>query len=115
MYNRFFKRFFDIVLSGLGILVLGIPMLIVALIIKFDSKGPMLFKQTRVGKGKKHFMILKFRTMRTDTPHDAPTHELSDPQKWITKVGGFLRKTSLDEKVCSNVYSRNRKLRHRVS
>ena len=97
MYNRFFKRFFDIVLSGLGILVLGVPMLIVALIIKLDSKGPVLFKQKRVGKGKKHFMILKFRTMRTDTPHDAPTHELSDPEKWITGVGKFLRKTSLDE------------------
>ena len=97
MYNKFFKRFFDITLSGLGILFLGIPMLIVALIIKLDSKGPVLFKQKRVGKGKKHFMILKFRTMRTETPHDAPTHELSDPEKWITKVGKFLRKTSLDE------------------
>lgn len=97
MYNKFFKRFFDITLSGLGILALGIPMLIVALIIKLDSKGPVLFKQKRVGKGKKHFMILKFRTMRTETPHDAPTHELSDPEKWITKVGKFLRKTSLDE------------------
>ena len=97
MYNKFFKRFFDITLSGLGILFLGIPMLIVALIIKLDSKGPVLFKQKRVGKDKKHFMILKFRTMRTETPHDAPTHELSDPEKWITKVGKFLRKTSLDE------------------
>lgn len=97
MYNKFFKRFFDITLSGLGILALGIPMLIVALIIKLDSKGPVLFKQKRVGKDKKHFMILKFRTMRTETPHDAPTHELSDPEKWITKVGKFLRKTSLDE------------------
>ncbi len=97
MYNKFFKRFFDITLSGLGILFLGIPMLIVALIIKLDSKGPVLFKQKRVGKGKKHFMILKFRTMRTETPHDAPTHELSNPEKWITKVGKFLRKTSLDE------------------
>ena len=97
MYNKFFKRFFDITLSGLGILALGIPMLIVALIIKLDSKGPVLFKQKRVGKDKKHFMILKFRTMRTETPHDAPTHELSNPEKWITKVGKFLRKTSLDE------------------
>ena len=97
MYNRFFKRFFDIILSTLGIIILALPMLIIALAIKIDSKGPVLFKQKRVGKGKKHFMILKFRTMRTDTPHDAPTHELSDPKKWITKVGGFLRKTSLDE------------------
>jgi O-antigen biosynthesis protein WbqP len=72
-------------------------MLIIALAIKIDSKGPVFFTQKRVGKNKKLFTILKFRTMRTDTPHDAPTHELSDPTKWITKVGGFLRKTSLDE------------------
>ena len=97
MYKKFIKRTLDIILSTVGILVLGLPMLIIAVIIKIDSKGPVLFKQKRVGKGKKHFMILKFRTMRTDTPHDAPTHELSDPKKWITKVGGFLRKTSLDE------------------
>lgn len=97
MYNKFLKRLIDIVLSTGGIVVLGVPMLVIAIAIKLDSKGPVLFKQKRVGKGKEHFMILKFRTMRTDTPHDAPTHELSDPQKWITKVGGFLRKTSLDE------------------
>lgn len=97
MYKHFFKRFFDIVLSFLGIIITAIPMLIIAIAIKLDSKGPVLFKQKRVGKNKKHFMILKFRTMRTDTPPDAPTHELSDPTKWITKVGGFLRKTSLDE------------------
>ena len=72
-------------------------MLFIAIAIKLDSKGPVLFKQKRIGKNKKYFQILKFRTMRTDTPHDAPTHELSDPKKWITKVGGFLRKTSLDE------------------
>ncbi len=97
MYNRFFKRVIDIILSGFGILFLAVPMLVIALAIKADSKGPVLFKQKRVGLNKEHFNILKFRTMRTDTPHDAPTHELSDPKKWITKVGGFLRKTSLDE------------------
>ena len=97
MYVGFFKRFFDLVLSVFGILFLSLPMLIIAVVIKLDSPGPVLFKQKRVGKGKKHFMILKFRTMRTDTPHDAPTHELSDPEKWITPVGKFLRKTSLDE------------------
>ena len=97
MYNRFFKRVIDIFLSGLGILFLAVPMLVIAFAIKTDSKGPVFFKQKRVGLDKKHFNILKFRTMRTDTPHDAPTHELSDPKKWITKVGGFLRKTSLDE------------------
>lgn len=97
MYKHFFKRAIDLLLSFIGICVLIFPMLILAVIIKIDSKGPVFFKQKRVGKNKKHFNILKFRTMRTDTPHDAPTHELSDPKKWITKVGGFLRKTSLDE------------------
>lgn len=97
MYKHFFKRLIDILLSFLGIILLAIPMLVIALAIKIDSKGPVLFKQKRVGKNKKHFSILKFRTMRIDTPHDAPTHELNDPKKWITKVGGFLRKTSLDE------------------
>jgi O-antigen biosynthesis protein WbqP len=97
MYKHFFKRLFDFILSFFGIIILSIPMAIVAIAIKCDSKGPVFFKQKRIGNHKKTFMILKFRTMRTDTPHDAPTHELSDPKKWITKVGGFLRKTSLDE------------------
>ena len=97
MYKHFFKRVLDILLSFMAISVLLVPMLVIALVIKLDSKGPVIFKQKRVGKGKKTFYILKFRTMRIDTPHDAPTHQLSDPQKWITKVGRFLRKTSLDE------------------
>lgn len=97
MYKKFFKRLIDIFLSFFGIVFLSLPMLIIAIAIKVDSKGPVFFKQKRVGIHKKHFNILKFRTMRTDTPHDAPTHELSDPKRWITKVGGFLRKTSLDE------------------
>ena len=97
MYKSFLKRMIDVLLSFFGILFLSLPMLIIALAIKIDSKGPVFFKQKRVGIHKTHFNILKFRTMRTDTPHDAPTHELSDPKKWITKVGGFLRKTSLDE------------------
>lgn len=97
MYKYFFKRLFDLVVSFLGIVVLALPMLFLAIAIKCDSKGPIFFKQKRIGKHKKTFMILKFRTMRTETPHDAPTHELSNPKKWITKVGGFLRKTSLDE------------------
>ena len=97
MYKYFLKRVFDFILSLIAIIVLLLPMLIVAIAIKCDSRGPVFFKQKRVGKNKKYFMILKFRTMRIDTPHDAPTHELSDPKKWITKVGGFLRKTSLDE------------------
>ena len=97
MYKHFFKRLIDIVLSGFGILVLAFPMLLIAIAIKLDSKGPVFFKQKRVGLHKTHFFIYKFRTMRIDTPKDAPTHELSDPKKWITRVGGFLRKTSLDE------------------
>ena len=97
MYKKFFKRIIDIFLSFFGIVFLSPPMLIIAIAIKCDSKGPVFFKQKRVGIHKKHFNILKFRTMRTDTPHDAPTHELNDPKRWITKVGGFLRKTSLDE------------------
>lgn len=97
MYKNFLKRLVDIVLSFFGIVFLAIPMLIIVIAIKIDSRGPAFFKQKRVGKNCTHFNILKFRTMRIDTPHDAPTHELSDPKKWITKVGGFLRKTSLDE------------------
>ena len=97
MYKHFFKRLIDLVLSFIGIIFLAVPMLFIALAIKLDSKGPVFFKQKRVGIHKTYFNILKFRTMRTDTPHDAPTHELQDPKKWITKVGAFLRKTSLDE------------------
>ena len=97
MYKHFFKRLFDFILSLIAIVVLALPLIIIALAIKIDSRGPVFFKQKRVGKNKKHFTILKFRTMRMDTPHDAPTHELSNPEKWITKVGKFLRKTSLDE------------------
>ena len=97
MYKKIFKRLIDIFLSFWGIVVLSLPMLVIAIAIKIDSKGPVFFKQKRVGRGKEHFNILKFRTMRTDTPHDTPTHELNDPKRWITKVGGFLRKTSLDE------------------
>lgn len=97
VYKRVVKRIIDLILATVGIIILSLPMLLIAIAIKIDSKGPVIFKQKRVGIHKKHFMIFKFRTMRTDTPHDAPTHELSDPKKWITKVGGFLRKTSLDE------------------
>ena len=97
MYKHFFKRIIDFMLSLIGIIVLAPLMLILAIAIKVDSKGPVFFRQKRVGIHKKTFTILKFRTMRVDTPHDSPTHELTDPKKWITKVGGFLRKTSLDE------------------
>ena len=94
---KFFKRTLDIVLSFLGMLALSPFFLLLVLAIKLDSKGPVLFKQKRVGLHKKHFYILKFRTMRIDTPKDTPTHLLENPEQWITKVGKFLRKTSLDE------------------
>ena len=71
--------------------------LIFAFIIKCSSRGPVLFKQKRIGKNKKPFMIWKFRTMKIDAPHDTPTHMLNDPDKYITKIGKFLRKTSMDE------------------
>ena len=97
MYKSFIKRLLDLILSAVGILVLAIPLLILVLAIKLDSPGPVLFTQKRVGIHKSHFNILKFRTMRVDTPHDVPTHMLENPEQWITKVGHFLRKTSLDE------------------
>ncbi|MBF1707002.1 MAG: sugar transferase [Streptococcus sanguinis] len=94
---KFFKRTLDIVLSFLGMIVLSPFFLLLVLAIKLDSKGPVLFKQKRIGLHKKHFYILKFRTMRIDTPKDTPTHLLENPEQWITKVGKFLRRTSLDE------------------
>ncbi len=97
MYKKFGKRAIDITLSAAGLVVLAIPMLVISILIKCSSPGPVLFKQKRVAKGKKYFNILKFRTMRTDTPKDMPTHMLQDPDAYITKIGAFLRKTSLDE------------------
>ena len=97
MYQRFWKRIIDLVLSACGIVVLSPVLLVLVIAIKLDSPGPVLFKQKRVGLHKSHFSILKFRTMRIDTPRDMPTHMLENPEQWITKVGAFLRKTSLDE------------------
>ena len=97
MYERYGKRLLDIILSLAATIILAIPMGLVALWIKLDSPGPVFFKQRRVGKGKTHFNILKFRTMRGDTPHDVPTHLLKDADSYITGSGAFLRKTSLDE------------------
>lgn len=97
MYKKFFKRFVDIVLSRAGMVLLSPVMLLIALAVKLDSKGPVLFRQKRVAKGKEHFQILKFRTMYADVPKDVPTHLLADPASKITKVGRFLRKSSLDE------------------
>ena len=97
MYQRYVKRLLDIILSLAATILLAIPMGIIALWIKADSPGPVFFKQRRVGKGKTHFNILKFRTMRGDTPHDVPTHLLKNADSYITRSGAFLRKTSLDE------------------
>ena len=91
------KRLIDIVLSLIGLIVLSPIFFILILAIKVDSRGPIFFKQKRVGLHKTHFNILKFRTMSINTPKDTPTHLLANPEQYITKVGKFLRKTSLDE------------------
>ena len=97
MYRTFFKRLLDIILSGCAIVILSPLLLIIAVAIKIDDPGPVLFRQKRVGIHKTHFSIMKFRTMKMDTPKDTPTHLLENPEQYITKVGKFLRKSSLDE------------------
>ena len=94
---RYVKRIMDILFSLLGLVVAGIPMIIIAILIKAESKGGVFFTQNRIGKGKKLFKIYKFRTMYADTPKDIPTHLLKSPDTFITKTGKILRKTSLDE------------------
>lgn len=96
MYEHFWKRLIDIVLSTIGIIVAGIPMLIVALIIKIDSPGPVFFKQKRVGKNKKLFTIIKFRSMPVTVPKDTPTHQFK-AEDMLSKWQHFMRKSSLDE------------------
>ena len=101
MYKNIIKRFFDIVLSSIAIVLTALPMLIVAIAIKIDDPGPVFFTQKRVGKSKNgqitYFNIWKFRSMKTSTPSDTPTHLLLDPEQYITRVGRFIRKTSIDE------------------
>ena len=97
MYQKFGKRFLDILLSCCGILVLAPVYLILAIAIKIDDPGPVFFRQKRVGIHKTHFQIMKFRTMKMETPKDVPTHLLENPEQYITRVGKVLRKTSLDE------------------
>lgn len=97
MYKRWVKRCLDMILSAAATVVLAVPMLLLAIAIKLDSPGPVFFRQRRVGIHKSYFNILKFRTMRIDTPKDMPTHLLANPEQYITKMGKFLRKTSLDE------------------
>ena len=93
----FIKRIIDIVLSLLAVFLLIIPGIVIAIFIKIDSKGSIFFKQRRIGKNKKYFIIYKFRTMRSDTPTNIPTHLLENPDFYITRVGKILRRTSLDE------------------
>lgn len=97
MYQNIIKRIIGFLMALILVVLLSPLLLIIAIAIKCESKGPVLFKQKRVGKHKKLFEIYKFRSMRTDTPKDQPTHLLQNPESYITKVGGFLRKTSLDE------------------
>ena len=92
-----FKRGMDILCSILGLIVLAIPFAILAIAIRSDDHGPVFFRQERVGRNREPFTMLKFRTMRTDTPHDVPTHMLADPMQYLTRTGRFLRRTSLDE------------------
>lgn len=101
MYRNYIKRLIDILLSGIAVIILAIPMLVIAVAIKIDDPGPALFKQRRVGKKKNgqltYFMIWKFRSMKMSTPKDVPTHLLENPEQYITKVGKFIRKASIDE------------------
>lgn len=94
---KIIKRILDFIISLFATVCLSPAFIATAIAIKLDSKGPVFFVQKRVGKDKKHFNMYKFRTMRTDTPHDMPTHLLKDPDAFITKTGKFLRKSSLDE------------------
>ena len=97
MYRRFFKRLIDFLLSLLGTILLSPVLAALAVWVKCSAPGPVLFKQKRVGRGKTYFQIYKFRSMRSDTPKDMPTHLLENPEAFITPAGRFLRRTSLDE------------------
>ncbi len=97
MYVRYLKRGIDFILAFLGLLLLSWFYLIIIILIKVDDPGPAFFTQKRVGKGKKHFVLHKFRSMKMSTPHDTPTHLLENPEQYITKIGKFMRKYSIDE------------------
>lgn len=97
MYKKYIKNILDFLLAFIGLIILFPFFIIFSIIIKLESKGPIFFKQERIGKDKKHFKIYKFRTMRVDTPKDMPTHMLKGAESYITKFGGFMRKTSIDE------------------
>lgn len=97
MYRHFFKRLIDIVLSFIGIVVLALPMIVFAFIIKAEDPGPVFFRQKRIGIHKTQFSLLKFRSMKMSTPHDMPTHMLENPEQYILKCGRWMRKMSIDE------------------
>ena len=97
MYEKYVKRILDLILSTLGIVVLGIPMLIVTAVIKTEDQGSAIFQQKRFGLNKKYFTLYKFRTMKNDTPHDVPTHLLENPEQHLLKSGMVIRKLSIDE------------------
>ena len=97
MYRHFFKRLIDIVLSFIGIVVLALPMLVFAFIIKAEDPGPVFFRQKRIGIHKTQFSLLKFRSMKISTPHDMPTHMLENPEQYILRCGRWMRKMSIDE------------------
>ncbi len=97
MYKEYLKRGIDICLSGVGLVVLALPMGVVALAIKAEDPGPAIFKQKRVGNHKEFFTLYKFRSMKMSTPHDTPTHLLENPEQYLLKIGKFIRKTSIDE------------------
>lgn len=97
MYLKYGKRMIDFILAFIGLITFSWLFLLIAVAIKITSKGPVFFRQRRVGSNQSQFYILKFRTMKMDTPKDVPTHLLQDPEQYITRVGKFLRKTSLDE------------------
>ncbi len=97
MYRKFFKRLIDLVLSSVGIVVLALPMVVFALIIRIEDPGPAIFRQKRVGIHKTYFSVLKFRSMKMSTPHDMPTHMLENPDQYLLKCGRWMRKMSIDE------------------
>ncbi len=97
MYQKHLKRWLDFLISLIGLIVLSPLFLILIIAVKIDDPGPAFFTQKRVGIGKSHFNLYKFRSMKMSTPHDTPTHLLENPQQYITRMGRFLRKSSLDE------------------
>ena len=97
MYKRFLKRFLDLIISLFGIILTGIPMVVIAAVIKREDPGPALFQQKRFGIHQSFFTLYKFRSMKLSTPHDVPTHQLENPEQYLLKSGAFIRKYSLDE------------------